>query len=194
VTVQDINVALKIWGKHIAALKGKTTRRKTITSGRDYVKVPLELMKIHKEVFLTTDIFFVNKNPFFLTLIRKITFTAINHLADRTVPQILKAFKEIYQYYLQRVFHITVVHADSEFAPLKPLIESILGGPVINLASANEHVPEIERRLRVVKERCRATRHSLPFEQIPKIMTVHIVLNVVKLLIFFQPRAEYMKL
>jgi hypothetical protein len=86
------------------------------------------------------------------------------------------------------------MHADGEFAPLKPLIESIPGGPVVNLASANEHVPEIERRIRVVKERCRATWHSLPFERIPKIMTIHIVLNVVKLLIFFQPRADYLKL
>jgi hypothetical protein len=152
---------------------------------RDYVKVPLEFMKLHKEVFLTTDIFFVNKNPFFLTLSRKITFTAVNHLADRTVPQIFKAFKEIYHFYLQRGFHITVVHADGEFAPLKPLIESIPGGPEFNLDSANEHEPEIDRRIQVVKERCRATRHSLPFERIPKIMTIHIVLNVVNLLNLF---------
>jgi hypothetical protein len=136
--------------------------------------------------FLTTDILFVNKNPFFLTLSHNVTFTAVNHLVDRTVPRIFKAFKEIYQYYLQCGFHITVVHTDGEFATLKPLIESIPGGPVINLASANEHVPEIERRIRVVKKRCRATRHSLPFERIPKITTVHIVLNVVKLL-FFSP-------
>jgi hypothetical protein len=110
VTFQDIDVALKIWGKNTAALKGKTTRHKTTPVARDYVKVPLELIKLHKEVFLTTDIFFVNKNPFFLMISRKITFTAVNHLADRTVPQIFKAFKDIYQYYLQRGFHITVVH------------------------------------------------------------------------------------
>jgi hypothetical protein len=194
VTVQDIDVGLKIWGKNIATLKGKTTRRETIPVARDYVKVPLELMKLHQEVFLTTDIFFVNKNPFFLTLSRNITFTAINHLADRTVPQIFKAFKENNQYYLQRAFHITVVHADGEFARLKPLIESIPGGPVVNLASANKNVPDIKRHSRVVKESCRAIRHSLPFERIPKIMTVHIVLNMVKLLIFFQPRVEYLKL
>jgi hypothetical protein len=152
------------------------------------VKVPLELMKLHKEVFLTTDIFFVNKNQFFLTLSRKTTFTAVNHLADHTVPYIFKAFKEIYQYYLQCGFHITVVHADGEFSPLKPLIESIPGGPVVNLVSANEHVPEIEHRIQVVKEHCRATRHILPFERIPKIMTIHIVLNVVELLIFFSTK------
>jgi hypothetical protein len=188
VTVQDINVALKIWGKNIAALKGKTTRRKTILVARDYVKVPLDLIKLHKEVFLKTYIFFVNNNQFLLTLNRNITFTSVNHLTDRTVPQIFKAFKETYQYYLQRGFHITVVHADGKFAPLKPLIESIPGGPVVNLASANEHVPEIELRIRVVKERCWATRHILPFERIPKTMTIHIVLNVVKLLIFFSTK------
>jgi hypothetical protein len=185
VTVQDIDVARKIWGKNIAALKGKTTRSKSIPVARDYVKVPTELMKLHKEVLLTTDIFFVNKIPFFLTLSRKICFTAVNHLADRTVPQIFKAFKEMYQYYLERGFHIKTVHADVEFAPLKPLIESIPGGPMVNLASANEHVPEIERRIRVVKERWQAIRHSLPYERIPKLMMIHIVLNVVKLLNLF---------
>jgi hypothetical protein len=122
VTVKDIDVAQKIWGKNIAALKGKTTRSKSITVARDYVKVPMELMKLHKEVFLKTDIFFVNKIPFFLTLSQKICFTAVNHLADRTVLQIFKSFKEMYQYYLQRGFHIKTVHADGKFAPLKPLM------------------------------------------------------------------------
>jgi hypothetical protein len=188
VTVQDIDVARKICGKNIAALKSKTTRSKSIPVARDYVKVPMDLMKLHKEVLLTTDIFFVDKIPFFLTLSQKIYFTAVNHLTDRTVPLIFKAFKDMYQYYLNRGFHIKTVHADGEFLPLKPLIESMPGGPMVNLASANEHVPEIERRIRVVKERCQATRHCLPNERIPKLMTIHIVLNVVKLLNFFRTK------
>jgi hypothetical protein len=194
VTVQDIDVARTIWGKNIAALKGKTTRGKSIPVARDYVKLPMELLKLQKEVFLTTGIFFVNKITFFLTLSRKICFTTVTNLTDRRVPHIFKAFKEMYQYYLHRGFHIKTVLANGEFAPLKPLIESMPGGPMVNLASANEHVPEIERRIRVVKERCWATRHSLPYERIPKLMTIHIVLNVVKLLIFSQPRAAYLKL
>jgi hypothetical protein len=76
------------------------------------------------------------------------------------------------------------VNADSDFSPLKTWIELMPGGPMVNLASANEHATEIERRIRVVKERCRATWHSLPFHTIPKLMTIHIVLNVVKLLNF----------
>jgi hypothetical protein len=139
--IQDIDVSTKIWGKNIATLKGKTTPSKTHPVARDYVKIPKELLKLHKEVFLTTDIFFVNNIPFFFTLSRKIFFTAVNHLADRTVPQIFKAFKEMYQNYLQRGCHITTVHADGEFAPLKTLIEAMPGVPMVNLASANEHVP-----------------------------------------------------
>jgi hypothetical protein len=100
VTIQDIDVATKIWGKNIAALKGKTTWRKPIPVAADFIKVPIELVKLHKEVFLTVDLFFVNKIPFFLMLSRSICFTAINHLANRSVINIFKAFKEIYQYYL----------------------------------------------------------------------------------------------
>jgi hypothetical protein len=92
---------------------------------------------------------------------------------------------EMYQYYLQRGFHVTMVHTGGEFAPLKTLIEAMPGGPMVGLAIANKHVPEIERWIRVVTERCRSTRHSLSFHTISKLMTIHIVLNVVMMLIFF---------
>jgi len=40
---------------------------------RDLVKVPKEFMKLHKEVFLTVDLFFVKKIPFFLTFSHVVT-------------------------------------------------------------------------------------------------------------------------
>jgi hypothetical protein len=76
VTVQDINIALKIWGKNIVALKGKTTQTRPNLVARDFVKVPMELLKLHTEVFMTADIFFVNKIAFFLMLSHKICFMA----------------------------------------------------------------------------------------------------------------------
>ena len=56
---------------------------------------------------------------------------------------------------------------------------------MINLESANKHVPEIERKIRVVKERCQSTGHGLPFQLIPKILTMHILFQRVKILNFF---------
>jgi hypothetical protein len=48
-------------------LKGKTTWTKPDPVARDIVKVPVELLKLHKEVYITADLFFVNKIQFFLT-------------------------------------------------------------------------------------------------------------------------------
>jgi hypothetical protein len=59
------------------------------------------------------------------------------------------------------------------------------GSPTLNLASANEHEPFIERRIRVVKERVRCIRHSLPFNSIPKVMVTYMIFYAVKLLNYF---------
>ena len=136
VTVEDVDVALKIWGKRIAALKGKTTRSKPNTVARDFVKIPMDLLKLHKEVFLTMDVFFLNNILFLLTLSRKICFTGVNDIANRTVPLIFASFKEIYQYYMHRGFCIMTVHSDGKFSPLQALVAALPGGPMINLEIA----------------------------------------------------------
>ena len=56
--VEDFDVDLKIWGKHIAALKGKTTGSKPNMVTRDSLKIPMDLLKLHKELFITLDIYF----------------------------------------------------------------------------------------------------------------------------------------
>ena len=63
-TIQYIDIAHRIWGKNIVALKGNTTRKKTIHLSGDTVKKPKELVKFHKEVFMIADIFFVHGIPF----------------------------------------------------------------------------------------------------------------------------------
>ena len=68
VTVEDVATASKILGKNVDALKGNTTRRKPEVVKRDLFKVPKELMKLHKDIYLTAEICFVNKIPFFITL------------------------------------------------------------------------------------------------------------------------------
>ena len=137
VTVQEIDIAQKVRGNNIATLKGKNTQRNPSIVERDQVNIPLGLIKLHKEVFFTRDIFFENSTPFFLTLSHKIYFTSVNHLANDTVPETPKYFKEVCQYYLQRGFRTTTLNASGEFGPLKSLIESLPGGPLVDMASAN---------------------------------------------------------
>ena len=136
------------------------------------------------------DIFFVNKVPFMITLSRGIDFTAINHLPGRKASQVFKEFLRVYKFYLRRGFQITTVRADSEFAPLQELCdEKLPNGPQWSLATAGAHVPEIERRIRLTKERSRCIRHSLEFARCPKLLMIHIVLYVGRMLTYFPRKA-----
>ncbi len=88
-------------------------------------------------------------------------------------------------YYLQRGFQIVFIKGDGELAPLEAWMGMVYGAPKLNLASANEHVPEIERKIRVIKERVRAVIYSIPFNSLPARMLAHAVLFVTKQLNLF---------
>ena len=95
--VQDIEVAHEICGKDINNLKGKTTRKKPIPVAKDFVKILREIQQLHKFVYLTADIFFVNKIAFMITLSRKICVTTVEHLARRKLKDIFRAFLDSVQ-------------------------------------------------------------------------------------------------
>ena len=183
---QDVDVALKVWGNQVPMLKGKTIRRKPPVVTENVVQVPKEIRLLHRRVTLLIDIFFVNKIPFFATLSLRICFLSVTHMSDRKAPTIFKALKNMHNFYLQRGFQIVFIKGDGEFKPLQDLIQSeLFGGPTLNLASANEHVPEIERKIRVIKERVRAVRYSVPCNALPELVTTHSVLFVTKQLNLF---------
>ncbi len=153
VTAQDVDVALKIWGPSVALLKGKTVRRKPPLVLEDIVEVPKELWQLHQRVTLTIDIFFVNSAPYFVTLSLRICFLLVTHLQNQKITTIFKALKAMHKYYLQRGFQILFIKGDGEFKPMEETVYKLYGSPMLNLSSASEHVPEIERKIRVIKER-----------------------------------------
>ena len=55
----------------------------------------------------------------------------------------------------------------------------------MNLTSANEHVPKIERKIRVIKERVRAIIYSMPVNAVPSLVMTHMVMFVAKALNIF---------
>jgi hypothetical protein len=54
-----------------------------------------------------------------------------------------------------------------------------------NICAPNEHVPEVERKIRTVKERLRGIITTLPFQTIPTIIIIHAVIFSVMWLNFF---------
>ncbi len=75
---------------------------------------------------------------------------------------------------------------DREFVPMKHELAS--AGIMLNTTAANEHVPKIERQIRVIKERVRATRHSLPFKLIPLLMLIELIYSSTLWINAFPPK------
>ena len=81
-----------------------------------------------------------------------------------------------------------------EFNKVAPDIPEV----VIDTSAASKHVAEVERRIRVVKEICRACMSVMSFKKIPNIMTTFLcflakchaskIWNIVNL----QPQGNYM--
>ena len=136
--VQGIDVSHNIWGNSVPDLKVKTTRNKTIPVSGYLVQIQEDMVNLHKDIYLTTYMLFINSIPFFLDLSRKKGFTAVNYIDNRKVETIFKDFKEIYSYYMKCEFHITTLHVDGEFSPLQYMIyEHIPVGKKINIIREN---------------------------------------------------------
>ena len=87
---------------------------------------------------------------------------------------------------MKRGFHITTCHADRLFAPLQAIFcKHVPGGSRINIKSENEHVLDTEGLIIFVREITRSIRHSLPFNKIPKLLTIYIFFTVVVILNYF---------
>jgi hypothetical protein len=177
ITVEDANVAQKIWGSSVPRLKGSIVRESGHRKPQSLVKVPWELLKLQQKVSIAIDIFFVNGHIFYMTLSRKICFTTVTHLVNRMVNEVWAAMHKIYQMYMLRGFHIVEIAGDGEFAWIADQVASLPTNPMLDLAAANEHVGLIERNIRFLKEKARSLHHSLPFERIPALMLIRMVLH-----------------
>ncbi len=85
-----------------------------------------------------------------------------------------------YKMYMLRGFKIVVLSGDHKFAALSELAGNLSGASNLNWMAASQHCGLIEQNSRFLKEKIRSLRHSLPFEWVPGIMVVHMVLHIIK--------------
>jgi len=169
VTLDDVKAAEVIWGCSVLKMKGNMTRKNGKHMTQSIVKVPTELIKLHKNVELAIDCFFVNKHIFFTTISTKICFTTITHLTKRNKEVIWVVLRATYKMYLMQGFRIVVVKCDQQFASISDLVAGLPTMPRLDWAAASQHCGLIERNIRFLKEKIRSLRHSVPFERVPGI-------------------------
>ncbi len=170
----DAITAHNIFGRDLGSLRGKTTRSKGAHVRSLIVGLPMTIMQRYRNVTLCIDNMFVNKIGFFMSISRDIHFITAEVIPNRKEATLSKCLKNVHRAYLQRGFCITAVHADLEFECCRGTIATDLQAR-LNTAGEDEHVPEVERCIRTVKERTRCTYNCLPFERFPPLLIVEMV-------------------
>ena len=171
ITSADISNARAIFGPDLPSIRGKTVRRAPAPVVGDYVAVPRSLVDANKIVTLAADVFFVDGTAFLLTVARRIKFVTAEHVPVRTALSLSKHMKRVTEVYGRAGFRVRSILMDGEFEKLKPLMSSV----ECNTTAAKEHVSEVERTIRTLKERMRGLVATLPFERLPRRMKIEFI-------------------
>ena len=173
ITQNDINNAEKIFGMNIGSLKGKTVWQNTDHIKYEHANIPSDIIADCAQVTLCIDIMFVNRIPFLVSISRKLKFGTVELLGSRSALNVMKSVRNIKHVYERRGFTIGVSIMDNEFENLRGKFMEL--GILLNVTARNEHVPEIERYIRIIKERARSIFNTLPYKSIPGIMIVEMI-------------------
>ena len=84
----------------------------------------------------------------------------------RTAKRLVQTLERVFRIYSTAGFIIQTTMMDMEFEKLRPLMPHV----ALNTTAAQEHVGEIEQKIRVIKERARGTFNTLPYKKIPRVM------------------------
>lgn len=172
ITVADIRRWIDIYGIDIGVLKGRTTRdRAPIVNVEPN---PIDLTKELVPVVLAADIMFIEGVSFFIGISRKLDLITVQNLKTRSGPEITKVLRNLSSVYKQRGFRIDTVLSDGEGGLKSAQVAIGDLGIKFNPASKGEHVPEVERTIRQVKERVRSFITTLPYK-VDELLVVHLV-------------------
>jgi hypothetical protein len=173
VTVRDVDNANRIFGPDVANLRGKTTRTKPNRVRVEYVQIPWDFVQLHKHkyVMLVADVMFVNGLSFLVTSLQGLSLVTIEHLPLRTAKCLVHTLERVFRIHATDGFVIQTALMDMEFEKLRTMMPHV----ALNTRAAYEHIGELERKIRVIKERARGTFKTLPYKKLPKLMVIELL-------------------
>ena len=175
ITKRDVKMACDMLGKSRYGIQGKTVRGQPSQVIAESMPLPTTILDYYKDVELSIDVMHVNKIPFLVSISEHVHYGTVSALDSMKIPIMEDEIKKIIQLYAVRGFHIKYIYVDIQFKAIKDrgLLEAI-----VNVVGKGEHAPMIERFIRVIKERCRCYYAMLPFNNLPRIIVIHLLKTV----------------
>ena len=162
VTVEHLRRAEYVNGKNLGLIKGKTTAPSQ--------SAPLHITEYppgRKAQEEHCDLFFLNGNAFLITVTHPMGATIISHLGvgkgARSTASITKALLAHTNALKARGFTIAQVISDGEGGIIKAFEDGSSFDFPLNPRGTKMHAPWVERKIRTVKEICRAVYTTLGF-------------------------------
>jgi hypothetical protein len=126
----------------------------------EYEEFPIGIKEQYQDISICMDLMYVNKLPFLVTMSREIKFGTVGAVKSRHNKVLLPAItKSVKRLYALRGFRVKFCHADNEFEPMRKALLDI--GMELNVVAEAEHVPEVERYIRTIKERTRSVYNTV---------------------------------
>jgi hypothetical protein len=175
ITKRDIAMALEMLGKSRYSVQGKTVRHQPDAVETESIPVPTKMLDYYSSVTLSVDVMHVNKVPFLISISEHIHYGTIKALDSMKIPILEQEIERIIKLYAVRGFHVKFIMVDIQFKAIK---DRGIVSAIVNVVGKGEHVPAVERFIRVVKERSRCYYAMLPFNVLPKIVVIHLLITV----------------
>jgi hypothetical protein len=159
IAIHDVLRMFNIYGTDCSVLKGRVVRKQP-----DKVIIESIEREISGDLVVAVDIMFIDGVAFLVSISRRLQLIMVEHLANKSAEELLRAVENLIATYKAQSFQVVAIVSDGEsgLKTIKPNIESM--GIVFNPATKNELVPpEVERAIRLIKERIRILWNGLPF-------------------------------
>ena len=176
-TSHVVRGAEQIYGPDLGNLKGKTTRRNPPTVDHIIQQCPDTIIEQYGNVMLSADIMHVNGIPFFVTQSHHIHFGSVDVLPSLQAVDIGAALRCVVNIYARGGFQVTTALMDGAFAGLHDVCNQLQ--VTLNTTSRDEHMGDVERYIRTIKECMRGVSNTIPFKRLTRNMVMELAKAVV---------------